>query len=97
MSRRIRDLEDDIGVALFIRDHAGVKLTQAGERFLPRARKALNQLNHASWDVAIVARGRAGVIKIGLMSSMASGCHSAWNKDPLLGVIGIQTGPLIRG
>lgn len=73
MSRRIRDLEDDIGVALFICDHVGVKLTQAGERFLPRARKALNQLNHASWDVAIVARGRAGVIKIGLMSSMASG------------------------
>lgn len=73
VSRRIRDLEDDIGVALFIRGHAGVKLTQAGERFLPRARKALNQLNHASWDVAIVARGRAGVIKIGLMSSMASG------------------------
>jgi len=24
-------------------------------------------------------------------------CYSAWNKDPLLGVIGIQTGPLIRG
>jgi DNA-binding transcriptional LysR family regulator len=73
VSRRIRDLEDDIGVALFIRGHAGVKLTQAGERFLPRARKALNQLNHASLEVAIVARGRAGVIKIGLMSSMASG------------------------
>ncbi|MGO1164287.1 LysR substrate-binding domain-containing protein [Brucella sp. C7-11G] len=73
VSRRIRDLEDDIGVALFIRGHGGIKLTQAGERFLPRARKALRHLNHASWDVATVGRGRAGVIKIGLMSSIASG------------------------
>ena len=73
ISRRIRDLEDEIGAALFIRGHGGVKLTQAGERFLPRARKALKQLNHASWDVAIVGQGRSGVIRIGLMSSMASG------------------------
>jgi hypothetical protein len=40
ISRRIRDLEDAIGVALFIRHHGGVHLTHAGQRFLARARKS---------------------------------------------------------
>lgn len=52
VSRRIRDMEDDIGTALFIRGHGGVMLTQAGERFMPRARKALNQLTHVYRAVA---------------------------------------------
>jgi len=44
ISRRIRDLEDEIGAALFIRSHEGVKLTYAGQRFLYRARIALDQI-----------------------------------------------------
>jgi DNA-binding transcriptional LysR family regulator len=48
ISRRIRDLEDEIGVALFIRHHGGVHLTHAGQRFLARARKALNHIGSAA-------------------------------------------------
>ncbi|MGN7734703.1 hypothetical protein [Ensifer sp. 22564] len=33
-----------IGVALFIRGHGGVSLTGAGDRFIGRVHKALNQL-----------------------------------------------------
>lgn len=73
MSRRIRDLEDEIGAALFIRDHRGVHLTQAGQRFLVRARRALSQIGHAAIDAASVGRGEAGVVRIGLFSSLASG------------------------
>lgn len=73
VSRRIRDLEDDIGAALFIRAHCGVRLTVAGERFIRRARRALNQLTHATLDAGTVGRGQAGIVRIGLMSSMASG------------------------
>lgn len=73
VSRRIRDMEDEIGAALFIRERGGVKLTDAGEQFVRRARKALNQLTHAALDVGEYGRGQSGIVRIGLMSSMASG------------------------
>lgn len=73
ISRRIRDLEDNIGAALFIRGHGGVSLTHAGERFVRRARKAMNQITHATLEVGDIGRGQAGVVRIGLISSMASG------------------------
>ncbi len=28
-----------------------------------------------------------------LTAMLSTGCHSAWNKDPVFGVIGIQSGP----
>lgn len=43
VSRRIRDLEDEIGVSLFVRHHGGVNLTNAGERLLPRVSSALGR------------------------------------------------------
>ncbi|RVO59196.1 LysR family transcriptional regulator [Sinorhizobium meliloti] len=73
ISRRIRDLEDEIGAALFIRHHGGVHLTHAGERFLVRARRALNQIGHAAIDAGSCGRGEAGVVRIGIFSSLASG------------------------
>lgn len=73
ISRRIRDLEDEIGAALFIRHYSGVSLTTAGVRFIRKARKALNHLTRAAADAGVVGRGEEGVVRIGLMSSMASG------------------------
>lgn len=73
ISRHIRDLEDEIGAALFIRAHGGVSLTYAGERFLQRARKAINHVSYAAQDAAVIGRGQEGVVRIGLISSLASG------------------------
>ncbi|WP_448116994.1 LysR substrate-binding domain-containing protein [Mesorhizobium amorphae] len=73
ISRRIRDLEDEIGAALFVRHHGGVHLTQAGERFVIRARRALNQIGHAAIDAGSFGRGETGVVRIGIFSSLASG------------------------
>jgi DNA-binding transcriptional LysR family regulator len=42
ISRRIRALEDEIGVALFIRHPGGVKLTNAGGKFLSHARDVVD-------------------------------------------------------
>lgn len=73
ISRRVRDLEDELGAAVFLRHGAGVTLTGAGERFIRRARKALSHLSHAARDVGVYGRGQSGVVRLGLMSSMASG------------------------
>jgi DNA-binding transcriptional LysR family regulator len=73
ISRRIRDLEDEIGVALFIRHHSGVKLTYAGQRFVGRAREALKQVRYAMKDVRMAGSGEEGIVRIGIFSSMASG------------------------
>lgn len=54
LSRQIRDLEDEVGAALFSRSARGVELTAAGKAFLDHARLALTQV-----DAAIEAARRA--------------------------------------
>lgn len=72
MSRRIRDLEDEIGATLFIRHRSGVRLTQAGEIFLWRAQSAIGQLSSAERDVGAIGRGEHGAVRVGVSTSMAS-------------------------
>lgn len=73
ISRRISDLEDQLGASLFQRHCGGVFLTMAGQRFLRRARDALQHLEDGINDVAAIGRSEAGYIKIGIFSSLASG------------------------
>lgn len=90
VSRRIRDLEDDIGAALFTRGHDGVTLTLAGERFIRNARKALSQLAHATMDVGIAGQGQTGIVRLGLMSSISSGFINKLVKTYVAGHSGVQ-------
>jgi LysR family transcriptional regulator, hca operon transcriptional activator len=55
LSRQIRDLEDEVGVPLLIRNARGVELTPAGRVFLDQARLTLNQA-----EAAVEAARRAG-------------------------------------
>lgn len=73
ISRRIRDLEDQIGVALFIRHSGGVKLTNAGTKFLLHARTVIGRVEYALKDAGAAGRGEIGVVRIGILSSLASG------------------------
>src|SRR6266850_646030 len=47
VSRRVRELEDELGVSLFERHHAGVRVTNAGNRFFRETREAVVQFDHA--------------------------------------------------
>jgi DNA-binding transcriptional LysR family regulator len=73
LSRRIRDLEDELGAALFVRRASGVQLTYAGERFLDHARRAMGEVTHAVVEVGAIGRGEAGAVRVGIFSSLASG------------------------
>ena len=57
LSRQIRQLEEQLGVALFMRTKAGVTLTTAGAAFLPEAKRTLAQAKKA----VAVAREAQGV------------------------------------
>ena len=73
ISRGIRDLEDEIGVALFIRHPGGVRLTNAGDRFLNHARMAVGRIEYALKDAGAAGRGEVGGVRIGIFSSLSSG------------------------
>ncbi|WP_408897199.1 LysR family transcriptional regulator [Nocardioides sp. R1-1] len=73
--RRIRQLEQELGTRLFERTSRRVELTDAGERFLPRARRVLADLD-ALMEAAEGDRGepvlRLGVLGFGLADRWAS-------------------------
>ncbi|MGL4236248.1 LysR family transcriptional regulator [Tabrizicola sp.] len=73
ISRRIRDLEDDIGAALFIRHSGGVLLTHAGKIVVRHAKHALDEVSDAAADVRSIGRGDEGLVRVGIFSSLASG------------------------
>lgn len=52
VSRRIRPLEDELGVSLFERRQNGVRLTVAGRRFVERTRAALTEIESAARNAA---------------------------------------------
>jgi hypothetical protein len=60
VSRRVRALEDKLGVSLFERDSTRVRLTEAGRRFLERTRPALAEIDHAMKAAASAGRGAEG-------------------------------------
>ena len=69
----MRALEDVLGVSLFERNPAGVRLTTAGARFFEQARDGLRQLDEAVKTAGAVGRGAIERLDIGILSSMAAG------------------------
>lgn len=73
VSRRIRDLENEIGASIFIRKYYGIVPTFAGEEFLRKVRQGITNIDHARADVGLAGTAETGIVRVGLISSMASG------------------------
>jgi DNA-binding transcriptional LysR family regulator len=70
LSQQIKKLEDQLGAKLFKRKgNTHVEVTEAGIRFLERAREVLRQVEEAKIVAQQAARGDLGRIDIGFMSS----------------------------
>jgi DNA-binding transcriptional LysR family regulator len=66
LSQRIRSIEQELGVRLFLRKPRGVELTQAGRAFLGSARAILAQYDHAFETTRRAARGEQGSLCVGV-------------------------------
>jgi DNA-binding transcriptional LysR family regulator len=65
LTARLQGLERDLGAQLFVRTSRGMKLTDAGEAFLPYAFRALDALADGRMQVNALERGGAGRLAIG--------------------------------
>jgi DNA-binding transcriptional LysR family regulator len=71
LSRQIRDLEAEMGVALLEPAGRGVRLTAAGAVFAEKAAKALAGVDAAVEETQQVAQGRVGTVSIGFETGTA--------------------------
>ena len=71
LSRQIRDLESELGFALFDRLPRGVKLSAAGKLFLEDTRRILQQVEEAKVRAERVATGKAGTLRVGFVESLS--------------------------
>src|SRR6478752_3290079 len=65
----VKGLERELGVQLFDRTTRRVTLTAAGQAFKDRVQSAVADLDAAAGDVADVAAGKSGRIRVGFVSS----------------------------
>jgi len=70
LSRQIRQLEEELGVDLFVRNKRHVELTKAGRVFLDEARKLVVQAGHASEVARHAQEGESGLVRIGIASGL---------------------------
>lgn len=73
VSRRVRSLEDALGVSLFHRTRRGVQATTAGLRVLKRARSILSDVGALKRTALQNSTGAEGRLRLGVVASIACG------------------------
>ncbi|MEM7487624.1 MAG: LysR family transcriptional regulator [Pseudomonadota bacterium] len=71
VSRTLRDLEAELGFALFDRIGRGLRITDAGKTYLAEIAPLLDAVAEAGEAARRVAGGRSGVLRVGLIESGA--------------------------
>ena len=71
LSHQVRLLEQELGIELFERSRSGVRLTEAGEIFLLRARRALAEMDAAREEIAAFKGLASGRLVLGAMQALA--------------------------
>ncbi|MEM9797154.1 MAG: LysR family transcriptional regulator [Pseudomonadota bacterium] len=71
VSRTLRDLEAELGFALFDRIGRGLRITDAGAAYLRAITPHLDGVAAAGEAARLVAEGRGGILRVGLIESGA--------------------------
>ncbi|ROP61764.1 DNA-binding transcriptional LysR family regulator [Enterobacter sp. BIGb0383] len=66
LSKRIQELEDELGASLLVRSSNGVEITAAGNYFYHRTCQILNQLEDAARETVKIAQRENAFLRIGL-------------------------------
>lgn len=72
VTRKIKRLEDELGVQLFVRSNRGCELTQEGELLAAKAGGILLQLSQVREEVSTASQRVTGTIAIGLPAAAGS-------------------------
>jgi LysR family transcriptional regulator for metE and metH len=64
LSHQLRDAEEKLGVALFVRLNKRMILTPAGERLLSSAQTILDEMKRVEEDIRQIALSREGILRI---------------------------------
>lgn len=81
LSRQIRDLEEELGTALFIRKNNGVSLTEAGVRFRQYALQILALSERSVEDIKDMSGGLKGILYLAAVEGSAPKIISKWISD----------------
>ena len=73
LTRQVRQLEEELGCALFDRLKWGVRLTEAGKSFLDEARRLLSDLERGVDRTRLVAQGKIGRLRVGFSETATHG------------------------
>jgi DNA-binding transcriptional LysR family regulator len=77
LSKRVQFLELRLGLPIFRRSTRGVIPTYSGDLFLTRARRIIQDVDALAQDSRSLAKGTAGVLRLGFHASLAGGDLSA--------------------
>ena len=69
LSQHLRQLEHEVGVRLMDRSTRRVELTEAGRLLHDRTREILATLDRTTADLALLAAGRAGRVRVGFVGT----------------------------
>ncbi len=69
LSVQIKQLEEEVGVALFIRSKRHVEITRPGKVFLKTAREALAMLDRSVSSARRAERGEVGTLRLGFVAT----------------------------
>lgn len=72
LSRRVRQLEEELGVPLFERTSGGVSATPAGADVVRAAQRLLEQMDRLISTARSAGRGEAGSITVGFCTSLSA-------------------------